>query len=212
MPTASGLFDTLDRDLSSALSLVSTVQELRFPPGSGRAFPALPYLQLALIAELAFLRSYIAWETYLEELFVCYARGMPAADGTRFPCYLAAPNTAHLRVIIVGERRGFASWSDASQVRKRSRLYFSDGEPFVSVLDNASTSLDDMSIVRNRIAHRSGTAAKKFLDLVRARTGTIQPGVNPGRFLLARGADPSRRRLDEYLEVLRLAGRQLARR
>lgn len=208
MAQARGLLDTLNRDLDRALDLITAVQKLRAPKRKG--FPALPYLQVALVAELAFLRCFIAWETFIEEVFVSYARGKAACDGTVFPCFLSAPTEAHLRNMIIGERRGFAPWSDVSSVRKRAKLYFPDGEPFVNVLDSASTALNDMVIVRNRIAHRAPSASRKFLDLVQSRHGTIPPGINPGRFLLGPGTNPSMRRVDEYVEVLRLAARQIA--
>jgi hypothetical protein len=210
MATAQTLFETFERDLTRSVELVADVQRLRLPPEIGGKFRALPYLQLALIAELAFLRSFITWESFLEEIFICYGCGREACDGTRFTTFVAPPNEQHLREMIVGERRAYASWSVVDDVRRRATIFFSGGEPFVPVLDSASTALKDMVVVRNRIAHRSPSASKKFLSLVQQRHGTVQPGMSPGRFLLREGTDQSMRRLDEYSEVLRLAAKQLA--
>jgi hypothetical protein len=204
------LLSNFEQDLDRSIALVDTVRELRFPPSSGRQFPALPNFQVALIGELAFLRCFLAWENFLEEMFMAYAQGQAAPGGTVFPSYLSAPTQVKTRAIVRGERRAFVSWADASQVTARAKMYFEDGEPFDTVLGTAGTALADMVTVRNRIAHRGGTAAEKFLTLVRQRLGSVQPGMSPGRFLLGPGTNPANRRIDEYLTVLRTAGNSLA--
>jgi hypothetical protein len=199
-----------EQDLDRSIALLDTIRELRFPEASGRRFRALPNFQVALIGELAFLRCFLAWEIFLEEIFMSYAHGHAAPDGTVYPCYVTAPTHSHTRDIVRGEGRGFASWASPSQVTARARLFFKDGEPFESALGTVDTPLTDMVTVRNRIAHRSGSAATKFLALVRQRQGSVQPGMSPGRFLLGPGTNPANRRIDEYLTILRTASRSLA--
>ena len=210
MPRAQQLLTTLDSDLDKAVALVDAVRALRLPPAAGGGFRALPNFQVALIAELSFLRCFLAWEVFLEEIFLSYAQGKAAPGGTVFPSYVAAPTQAHLRDMLRGERRPFVSWSNPTDVTRRAGLYLKDGEPFQSALATISTPLNDMITVRNRIAHRSGTAATRFLALVRQRHGSVQPGMSPGRFLLAPGTNPASRRLDEYVVLLKTTARAIA--
>jgi hypothetical protein len=212
MVNVPGLVDTFERDLRKSIALVDSVQELRFPAAAQKRFPALPYLQVTLIAELAFLRCFLAWETFLEGSFVCYLGGKTACDGTAFSSYLAAPTDARVRSIIVAEQaKGYVSWASVDSVRKRASVYLQDGEPYASALDSADTVLKDMTTIRNRIAHRSPSASRKFLSLVQSRHGTIPRGITPGRFLLLPGLAPPKRRLEEYIETLGAVGAMIGR-
>lgn len=210
MATAIRLIEDLEADFDRAVNLLDSIRALRFPPAAGHTFPALPNFQVALVAELAYLRCFLAWEVFLEEVFVCYALGKPAPNGTTFETYVAPPNEAHARGMITGEGRAFVSWNRPKAVRERAQLFFREGEPFSPALLTISTILSDMIVVRNRIAHRSTSARAKFLDLVRLRLGSVPPGISPGRFLLAPGVTPTLRRIDEYLTELRVVARQIA--
>jgi hypothetical protein len=200
------LLQTFEEELDRSVALLDAVRELRFPPSAGRRFPALPNFQLALIAELSFLRCFLSWEVFLEEVFMAYAMGEASRDGSEFLCYMAAPDPAHARDMVKGEGRAFVPWADPSGVLKRARRFFNGGEPFETALSMISTPLNDMVVVRNRVAHRSGRAADRFLELVRRQHGAGARGMSAGRFLLAPGTNPNQRRIDEYVFLLRAAG------
>lgn len=210
MATIRGHLSALDSELNKAVALVDSVRELRFPQSSSRRFPALPNFQVALIAELAFLRCFLSWEVFLEECFLSYAEGALSPSGNTFPCFLSAPSRNHIQAIIKGERRSYAAWVNHQQVIERAKLYFEGGEPFDAALSTVSSALSDMIVVRNRIAHRSGSSSEKFLALVRRLNGAVAPGMTPGRFLLAEGLTVGVRRLDEYSRILWAAGTQIA--
>lgn len=140
---------------------------------------------------------------FLEEVFVAYVVGATSRDGTSYRAYIDPPSAAHARSMIVGERAAFAAWSDGAQVRARAKLFLEGGEPFDNGLSTISTPLADMVVVRNRIAHRSGRARDRFLDLVRRRHGSVAPGMSAGRFLLSPGTGPHTNRLEEYVVILR---------
>jgi hypothetical protein len=197
------LYKSFDDELTTSLALLDTVRALRFPASANRRFTALPYFQVALVAELVFLRCFLAWEVFLEEVFISYLMGAPSRDGTTYVTYVAAPSASHARSMVIGERGAFSAWSDGRQVRARANLFFDAGEPFDNGLSTISTALSDMVIVRNRIAHRSGRALERFLGLVRQTHGSVPRGMSAGRFLLAPGASPTTTRLEEYVVVLR---------
>lgn len=206
MPRPATLLQTFEEELDRSVALLDAVRELRFPPSARRRFPALPNSQLALIAELSFLRCFLSWEVFLEEVFMAYALGGASRDGSHFVCYMAAPDSSHAREMVKGESRGFVAWADPNGVLKRARLFFDGGEPFETALSTISTPLNDMVVVRNRVAHRSGRAADRFLELVRRQHGAVTRGMSAGRFLLSPGTNPNQRRLDEYVVLLRAAG------
>jgi hypothetical protein len=201
---------TLNEELAKSVALLEAVRALRLPAQVPGRFRALPNFQLALVAELAFLRCFLSWEIFLEECFLAYASGSETPSGTTYTCFLAAPNRESTKAILVGERRAFATWTNPKDVTQRAQLYFEKGEPFASALATAGGALADMVVVRNRIAHRSGTAAQNFLSLIRRRYGSVQPGMSPGRFLLGPAPNPVRRQIDDYVIVLKAASRQIA--
>ena len=209
MARPENLLQTFEDDLDRSLALLDTIRELRFPASAGKRFQALPNFQVALIAELAFLRCFLSWEVFLEEVFMSYALGATSRDGSRFPCYIVAPTASHARDMVKGESRTFVAWANPDAVLKRAHLFFEGAEPFETALSTISTPLNDMVVVRNRVAHRSGRAANRFLELVRKQHGSVARGMSAGRFLLGPGTNPAHRRLDEYVILLRSAGRIL---
>lgn len=170
---------------------------------------SLPTYQKALIYELAFLRCFLAWEIFLEETFYAYMLNKAAPDGSTFRRYIAPPNIEHARKIIRGQRQ-FSAWAQGVEVMDRAQLYFENGEPFVTGLATAGSDLADMVVVRNRIAHGSGTAKSKFLDLVRRKHGSVPQGTNAGRFLLGTDTGFTENRFNAYLGVLTGASRLIA--
>lgn len=184
-----------DADLERARRLLAAVR--------------LPTYQKALVYELAFLRCFLAWEVFLEEIFYAYMLHKPAPDGTIYARYVSPRDEQHARDIIRGEKR-FATWARGSEVIKRAELFFERGEPFSSGLGAASSDLADMVVVRNRIAHQSGMAKTQFLELVRKRHGSVPRGTSAGRFLLGTDATATVNRFDTYLQVVYAVSRLVA--
>lgn len=195
MTSVASARNSFDADLERARRLLAAV--------------SLPTYQKALIYELAFLRCFLAWEVFLEETFYAYMLQKPAPDGTVFTRYISPRDEQHARDIIRGERR-FATWSRGADVIKRAELFFERGEPFSSGLGAAGGDLADMVVVRNRIAHQSGTAKTKFLDLVRRKHGSVPRGTSAGRFLLGTDATATTNRFEAYLRVVSAVSRVVA--
>jgi hypothetical protein len=67
-----------------------------------------------------------------------------------------------------------------------AQRYFDQGDPYQTAIASVAQTLDDMTAVRNRIAHRSDFAVRQFHGVVRRSYGYIPRGMSAGRFLLSR--------------------------
>jgi hypothetical protein len=145
----------------------------------------ISYFQCEQISELSFLRVYVAWEEFLEGSFSRFLCGARSRSGRRPTRYTSPKNLEHARKMIIGFERGdrFADWSQRQKVTTRAELLFKDGSPFRTPIQAAGAELDEMRAIRDRIAHRSDTAAVQFQNVVQKRLGTALR-INPGRFLL----------------------------
>jgi hypothetical protein len=139
------------------------------------------------LASLAMLRAQLGWETLVEDSFVRSMCGARSASGFS-PALLQPPHRSIASTAVLRGRQ-YVSWSVQSTLN-RAQQAFGLGEPFASSLGAARMVLDDMSAVRNRIAHPSAYAASEFAQVVRARIGYVPRGMTPGRFLLTPLGDP----------------------
>lgn len=163
----------------------------------------LPALQHNLVYEMSFLRAVIAWEALVEEVFVTYLMRRPARGGALLPSALPsrAVNqgagtggiTFELAGRIVTGDRQFVDWLQPNVVEDRSKKWFPNDTTFKDAYaafadpggDNKIKPFEDIVVVRNRIAHSSGTAAAKFAAL-RSRVvanPNERRGMGPGQFL-----------------------------
>jgi hypothetical protein len=157
------------------------------------------------ISELAFLRAFLALESFLEETFVLYSLGRTAPKG-RAPYRLTfPPNRDAAEEWVVPEGRSYASWA-AHHVSNRAGRFFRDGRPFATILRQNQNALDEARTIRNAIAHDSSDAHEKFENLVRNKLGVLPPHLSVGSFLitLVPLAAPPRSFLDEFIDRVEL--------
>lgn len=134
------------------------------------------------IIELAFLRAFLALESFLEESFILYTVGQTAPRG-RAPHRFAFPPSRKAAIDwVLPEGRDYASW-DASSVIVRASRFFRDGRPFASTLRGSQAALSDARTIRNAIAHESAIAQEKFENVVRMKLGTLPSDCTVGSFL-----------------------------
>lgn len=135
------------------------------------------------IAGLALIRIHLSWESFLEETFTRYICSASTQSGysPRLKS-VAYSNMKQAKRKLVGQRR-YISWSIDSTLA-RSRRYFVDGEPFTSTISAVRQTLEDISVVRNRLAHASEYAVSEFRKVVIKHLGYVAKGMTPGRFLL----------------------------
>jgi len=182
------------KGIDSSTNLVSSIQNL-----------GIPRIQLEMVVEMAFLRIFVAWESFLEESFIRYAAGAASPSGYMPNVLTHAQNIGHaLELVLSG--RDYIPWNSASEVTRRSVLYFQDGEPYRTALEPASIELDEMNTIRNRITHKSMKSKSKFKAFVRRKFGHGVRGMTPGRYLLTSLLSPPPNNfLDYYIEVIRIA-------
>lgn len=188
------VFSDIESQIKSSRKLVAKVRRMR-----------MPQIQVELVAELAFLRVFIAWENFLEQSFLRYLVGARSRSGQAPTKYVNPKNLDHARQVVCSGREYF-QWNSASKVVQIAETYFRDGEPFKPILEGISAELKDMATIRNRIAHRSTSARDRFNSLVRKNFGHGKPGMTPGRFLLTSTTPSSQSSFfDDYTQTISAA-------
>lgn len=167
-------------DLARGERLVMTIQHWHNAPVRG--LPRIRSLDYDLVTELSFLKSYLAWEFFLEQSFVLYMLGKQSPKRYSPRRHVHPKNRDHALQIARGEQR-FADWTAVMKVINRAERCFKNGEPYNSSLSSYSRSLKDMKVIRNAIAHSSYEARTEFEKLVRARLTYYPKGLTIGKFL-----------------------------
>lgn len=171
----------------------------------------LPRIQIEIIAELSFLRIFIAWENFLEDSFLRYLVGAESPSGYSPRIRMTFPNMKVAANIIKGER-DYVKWNSYNVVVQRSEIYFEDGQPYKDTFISVSEDLNAMNIIRNRIAHKSKYSKEKFSNFVRRTFGHGRRGMTPGRFLLTRKDQTSNiTYLEYYVEIIKTVSIQIIR-
>jgi hypothetical protein len=165
-------------------------------PGGG---PHISRKQRDWIIELAFLRAFLAMESFLEESFLLYSVGQKPRKG-RAPVRYTFPPTKNDAMEWIKEGREYPSWAP-TVVAQRAKRFFRDGRPFTSALVTSQSSLDEARTIRNAIAHDSAGAQDKFESLVRQKLATFPSGMTVGSFLNTtdHSAAPPQSFLERYI-------------
>lgn len=192
-------------------SFRTSVQQHKALVGAVRA-RGVPFFRLEQIAELSYLRTFLAWETFLEDSFARFLCGAKSGSGFRPVRYASPANIAHAhRLVRMGPQRvaRYGDWGSRDFVLTRANLLFKDGKPYAPPLQAAGRDVDDMRIIRNRVAHRSEYARSKFDDFVLRRLG-VPRRLHPGRFLLMRDHVSNQTYLDFFSDRIILVADQIA--
>jgi hypothetical protein len=106
------------------------------------------------ITQAAFLKIFIAWETFLEWSLIDYMLGEPSALGNVLTRYAAPADESHAGRILVGTQK-YADYSNPEIVRRLAKLFFSNGDPYETTISGIQTPLFDLKTMRNAAAHLS---------------------------------------------------------
>lgn len=164
------------------------------------------------ISESAFLRIFIAWETFVENCFVDYLLNEPSILNNR-PAKWANPiSKQHAQEIIIGNQRHM-DWSNPETIRKMSQIFFHQGFVFNSSLSAVNNDLMDLKAIRNSAAHMSSTTTSKLDGLSTRILNT--PCTNYTAYRLLFSIDPRSGALNQtvvnrYLQILDVAAEQIA--
>ena len=144
----------------SRINEVSNILEFAYRKNSDDIYICSEEIQV-FIAQNAFLNFFVAWEEFLEMAFVQYLMGEESIDGTIVNCYAQPSSYEHAYNMIIGTQKYF-DWGNPELVRKISKLYFENGNPFYTVISSINTELLDLRTIRNATAHISTTTQRKL--------------------------------------------------
>lgn len=209
MPDLAGQFRVQAR---SALAIADFGEAALQRSPRGAPHERLHYRRLELLYELAYLRTFVAWEAFLEDTFLRYMCGQTSRVGSATPIQGTAihRNIAAAHSAVMGNR-GFALWHDPNKVLTRSKRYFTSC-PIETVLSSASVRLTALGAIRHRIAHAQADAKTKFDNATMSLAGRRYMGSRAGAFLrdVDTTSSPSARWLVTLATELEALARQIA--
>lgn len=196
-------FDSaLSNDANAALSIVAA-GELSRHSGTSVVRKAWSMTRLEALYELAYLRIFAAWETYLEAIFFRSLCGYESAAGQeqlRRGNYF--PNLAAAEAAVLGGN-AYMLWHNPQRVVDRCQAHILSGPgcPCVQELTLTSnlTRLVHLSSTRHRIVHDQTDAKNKFDAATLHIAGRTYSSSRPGKFL--RDYDTSKTPSQRWLEV-----------
>lgn len=160
------------------------------------------------IYEIAFLKVFTAWETFLEHSFVAYMTGAKTKR-CKPKLYLKKVSKKHALDILCGTLE-YPDWTKIEDVCTLTRLYFVKGKPFLLPLQEIEVYFNEMKKVRNAIAHISVNARDKFYGLIKATLPTFRSDITPGEFLCSYVSKrPKKTFLDHYISFLKIAASEI---
>ena len=134
------------------------------------------------IVELAFMKSFLTWEGFLEEAFILYLLGKKSPNGYTPGRHAFPMNRQHAVDLLASDAR-HTDWTVASRVVNRAGRFFKEGRPFVNVIRPKSNLLDNLKTIRNALSHDSEVATGKFETFARNELTYLPAGMIPGTFL-----------------------------
>ncbi|MGK6344057.1 hypothetical protein ACMGDK_17735 [Chryseobacterium sp. DT-3] len=164
------------------------------------------------ISESAFLKIFVAWETFVEKCFIDYLINEESILNRR-PAKWATPiDFNHANQIIIGNQKHM-DWSNPETIRKISKIFFHQGYVFDTALSAINADLMDMKAIRNSAAHLSSTTTTKLDGVATRILGT--PSVNFTAYKLLFHNDPRSTTtletvLERYLNLLDIAAEEIA--
>lgn len=172
----------------------------------------LPQNQREFITDSAFLKIFIAWETFLEDCFIQYMLGEPSILGNTITRYIQPKNKDHANRLLIGTQK-YVDWSNPDIVRTLCNLYFENrNNPFDRFISSMLSDLWDLKTIRNAAAHLSSTTQPK-LDSVGSRKLKRQLynlKVSDVIFAIDPDSNPSKTFFTTYLDKLDVAAEGIA--
>jgi hypothetical protein len=163
------------------------------------------------MTELALLRAFLAWETFLEESFILYLLGHRPLRGRAPQRYAFPPNQRAAADWLLPEGGSYTRWTNAAHVSLRAERFFRAGRPFVPVLRSNQNVLEELRTLRNAIAHTSVNTKRKFENLARLKLGVLPPNLTVGAFLgmTIAGSSPPSSFLEFYFSKIEFAAQKI---
>lgn len=171
----------------------------------------LPQNQRDFITDSAFLKIFIAWETFIESAFIKFMLGQPSINGNVTPCYVQPVDEDHAHKILIGTQK-YVDWANHEVVRRLSTLYFPNGNHIYTFFCSIQLELSDLRSIRNAAAHLSSTTSKGLNSVGSRLLGSTQTNLTVSQLIFA--LDPvagnGNTFLDSYLAKLDIVAEGIA--
>jgi hypothetical protein len=156
------------------------------------------------IVELAFMKSFLTWEGFLEEAFTLYLLGKKSPKGYGPVRHAIPRNRQHAMELLASDTR-YTDWTAADRIVSRATRFFKGGSPFLNVIRPQTNLLNNLKTIRNALSHESADVAGKFETFVRNEITYFPPSMTPGMFLamLKPHHTPPKTYLQIYVENFR---------
>jgi len=165
--------------------------------------------EIVVITESAFLRMFIAWEGFLEKSFVHYLTGNTSISGKQITCYANPKDDIHANQILIGMNKYF-DWSTPETVRRLSKLFLENGEPYETTLASITSDIYDLKTIRNSVAHISSTTNKNLDSLGTRKLQRPCSNITVYDLILATDPlNPTKTVLQSYQDTLAAAAHQI---
>lgn len=135
-----------------------------------------------LVIEHTFLKVFLNWEFFLEQVFLSYCMDFEGSNGNKVIRFVLPEDFDHAYNLARGSST-YPDWTSWENVIRMSRQFFKNGGTFEKLKQN-TTELKDIKIIRNAISHMSIKCKDTFETLVRARYGHYPLETTPSDFLL----------------------------
>lgn len=178
------LADELSQQISYAENFVVRLESAAIHLRQiGVASPTINVPALELAYELAYLRVFVAWESFLEQVFIRLLCGYTHSRGQE----PLVANVAYEKTIEDATRqllgnRDFLLWHNPTQVVQRAQRFFANGQ-FELVVASSAARVDGFSAIRHRIVHSQEHAKTRFDAVTMRLSARRYRGGRPGRFL-----------------------------
>jgi hypothetical protein len=176
--------------LGSAQALVDSARRVE----TVRTSPATPRLhskQVRRVIELAFMGVVAEWEEFLEQTLVRYMCGAKATGGVPTLRLGRCKSIQHAYQLISADPdydplKKYINLSSPEQVRKKVGMYLERGGTYSAPLTKYNEALLYAVKIRNRVAHSSSMANKKFIETAKTLLGSnrLRQGFRVGDLLL----------------------------
>jgi hypothetical protein len=170
------------QQVDKALLIAEIGERIRISsPRGSVASRALHPARLEALYEMAYLRIFILWESFLEESFLRYLCGYSTTVGPAGLISSPYKTLTAARTAMLGGR-DYVSWSQPTRVEGLCRRFMVNGLHELIVQSNQAR-LEWFALVRNRIAHGSAYSKNQFDRATMGLVGRRYSGASAGRLL-----------------------------
>jgi hypothetical protein len=170
------------QQVDKALLIAEIGERIRISsPRDSIAWRELHPVRLEVLYEMAYLRIFILWESFLEESFLRYVCGYSTTIGLASLINPPEKTLAAARATMLGGRP-YVSWSQPTSIEGLCRRFINNGIHELVIKSNRAR-LDWFTSIRNRVAHGSAHSKSQFDIATMSLVGRRYPGASAGRLL-----------------------------